>query len=147
MLKDNPVTFPPGRARLAISRSPTGSPTAIITMGIVSVAFFLTCCRSWGRVRYEDVHLEPDQLGREVGQPVELTVRKSILDDDIPILDPPEFAQPLPERVEAEIGRRPRPEVAYPGHLSRRLRVDGEGHGEDTEGANDERPSLHYSIT
>ena len=34
-----PVTFPPGRARLAMSPVPTGSRTAIMTMGIVSVAF------------------------------------------------------------------------------------------------------------
>ena len=33
------MTFPPGRARLATRPSPMGSPTLIITMGIVSVAF------------------------------------------------------------------------------------------------------------
>ena len=34
----NPVTFPPGRARLSTRPVPTGSPTAIMTMGIVLVA-------------------------------------------------------------------------------------------------------------
>src|SRR5262245_14282271 len=38
-LPDIPVTFPPGRARLAMSPVPTGSRTVIMTMGIVSVAF------------------------------------------------------------------------------------------------------------
>src|SRR5262249_26495811 len=36
---DTPVTFPPGRARLAMSPVPTGSRTKIMTRGIVSVAF------------------------------------------------------------------------------------------------------------
>lgn len=35
-----PVTFPPGRAKLAMSLSPTGSGTPHITMGIVLVASF-----------------------------------------------------------------------------------------------------------
>src|SRR5262245_6734891 len=38
-LPDIPVTFPPGRARLAMSPVPTGSRTVIMTTGIVSVAF------------------------------------------------------------------------------------------------------------
>ena len=37
---DNPVTLPPGRARLATRPSPTGSPAFAITMGMVVVAFF-----------------------------------------------------------------------------------------------------------
>ena len=35
-----PVTFPPGRARLATSPVPTGSPSGIMTIGTVRVAFF-----------------------------------------------------------------------------------------------------------
>ena len=35
-----PVTFPPGRAKLAMSPSPMGSGTPHMTMGIVLVAFF-----------------------------------------------------------------------------------------------------------
>src|SRR5215468_7868980 len=37
---DNPVTFPPGCARLATSPIPTGSVALVMTMGIVLVAFF-----------------------------------------------------------------------------------------------------------
>jgi hypothetical protein len=40
-----------------------------------------------------------NQLGREFGQPVESAIGKSIVDDDILALNPPEFAQPLPERL------------------------------------------------
>ena len=37
---ENPVTLPPGRARLATRPSPTGSAAFAITMGMVVVAFF-----------------------------------------------------------------------------------------------------------
>ena len=40
---DNPVTLPPGRARLATKPAPTGSPVTAITMGIVSDA----CLAAW----------------------------------------------------------------------------------------------------
>src|SRR6266545_2884326 len=36
---DNPVTFPPGCARLVTSPVPTGSVTLVMTMGIVVLAF------------------------------------------------------------------------------------------------------------
>ncbi len=36
---DNPVTFPPGRARLATNLLPTGSASLVITIGMTSVAF------------------------------------------------------------------------------------------------------------
>ena len=37
---ENPVTLPPGRARLATRPAPTGSGTFVITMGMVVVALF-----------------------------------------------------------------------------------------------------------
>src|ERR1700681_1310193 len=41
-----PVTFPPGRGRLATSPVPTGSPVSAMTIGISSVACFAAChCR------------------------------------------------------------------------------------------------------
>src|SRR5262245_48246626 len=40
LLEETPVTFPPGRARLATSPVPTGSPTGAMTIGISCVAFF-----------------------------------------------------------------------------------------------------------
>jgi hypothetical protein len=76
----------------------------------------------------DEVHLEPDQLGRQVGQPVDPILRISIVDDNILALNPPELAQPLPERVEQErpIGRGRQTKKTYPRHLSRLLRVGGE---------------------
>ena len=41
-----PVTLPPSRARLAISRFPTGSLTAKKTIGMVEVAFFASTAAS-----------------------------------------------------------------------------------------------------
>jgi hypothetical protein len=83
----------------------------------------LGCRHSLRPRRYDDVHLEPDQLGRKVGQPVEPTLRESIVDDNILALNPPEFVQPLPERVEQgrPIGRGRHPKITYPRHLSRLL--------------------------
>jgi len=43
-----PVTFPPGRARLAMSPSPSGSPTTAMAMGIVAVAFFAAAAAGVG---------------------------------------------------------------------------------------------------
>ena len=39
----NPVTFPPGRAKLSIVPDPIGSAAAAITMGIVFVVFLTAC--------------------------------------------------------------------------------------------------------
>ena len=118
-------------------------------MGIVSVAF-LAAVTPWRPQRHDDVHLEPDQLGRQVGQPVDPILRISIVDDNILALNPPELAQPMPERVEQvrPIGRGRRAKKTYPRHLSRLLRVGGERRGEEaTRQAADERPPIHHSIT
>src|SRR5262249_16287444 len=83
----------------------------------------LGCRPSLRPPRYDEVHFEPDQLGRQVGQPVDPTLRISIVDDNILALNPSEFAQPLPERVEQglPIGRGRQAKKTYPKHLSRLL--------------------------
>ena len=63
---------------------------------------------SKGRERpagHDDVHLEPEQLGREVGEPLGLPLRISILDDDVLALDVAEVAQPLAERLTDVLAR------------------------------------------
>ena len=62
--------FPPGRARLSTKPSPYRIATAVMTMGIVLVAFFAARIASSLR-RHDDIHLETDQFGREVGKPFE----------------------------------------------------------------------------
>src|SRR5262249_26105374 len=93
----------------------------------------LGCRHSLRPHRYDDVDLEPDQLAREVGQPVGPALRESIIDDNILTLDPPELAQSLPERV--EYGRRHtgsrRRKNTYPRHLCRLLRAGGERRGKE----------------
>jgi len=42
-LADKPLTLPPGRARLAMSPVPTGSPAGAMTIGIWFVARFAAC--------------------------------------------------------------------------------------------------------
>src|SRR5262249_41425201 len=82
------------------------------------------CCRhSFRPPRYDEVHFDPDQLGRQVGQPVDPTLRISIVDDNILALNPSELVQPLPERVEQgrPIGRGRQPKETYPRHPARLL--------------------------
>src|SRR5215211_1549666 len=133
-----------------MSPMPTGSRTAIMTMGIVLVASLIavTPCVPHDTMR---LHLEPDQLGRQVGQPVDPILRISIVDDNILALNPPELAQPLPERIEQgrPIGRRRHPKKTYPRHLSRLLRVGGERRGEETHGEDSDEGDTpdHHAAT
>ena len=57
-----------------------------MTIGIVPVAF-LAAKAGRSRRRDDDVYLEADELGRELGQPLVPALRKSILDDDVLALD------------------------------------------------------------
>src|SRR5207302_10087297 len=97
--------------------------------------------------RYDEVHLEPDQLGRQVGQPVDPTLRISIVDDNILALNPPELAQPLPERVEVgrPVGRGRQIKKTYPRHPPRLLRFGGQRRREESraQGA-EERAAVHH---
>src|SRR5262249_50623183 len=81
------------------------------------------------------------------GQPVEPALGKSIVDANILALNPPELAQPLPERVEEgrHIGRGPPPKKTDPRHLSRLLRLSGERRAEHCSPASHERAPVHRS--
>ena len=110
----------------------------------------LGCRHSLRPPRYDEVHLEPDQLGRQVGQPVDPTLRISIVDDNILALNPPELAQPLPERVEPgrPIGRGRHAKKTYPRHPSRLLRLDGERRDEEAHahGSEELAPGRHGGL-
>lgn len=99
----------------------------------------LGCLGFWRPRRKNDVHLQTDQLSREVGQPVEPALCRSILEDNILTLDPAAFTQPLPKRF--ELGERirsgPSHENTYPRGLCRLLRPGGERRGEEAEGKDD----------
>ena len=90
-----PVTFPPGRGRLATSPVAMGSPVSAMTIGISRVA----CCaaRASGREPSDDDIFETDQLGGQLGKPVHLSFRRSKLKSNVLPLDIPPIAQRLPK--------------------------------------------------
>jgi hypothetical protein len=101
--------------------------------------------------RYDNVHLEPDQFGRKVRQPVEPTLRISIVDDNILTLNPPELAQPLPERVEQgrPIGRGRHSKETYPRRRTPRLLLRARGQRQYDSRSNyscDETAPFHSNI-
>ena len=55
---------------------------------------------------HNHVHLEPDQLGRQVGEPLVLPLRIAVLNDEVLALDIAEVAQTLPEGLQRWIGIR-----------------------------------------
>ena len=83
--------------------------------------------RRWRPPRHDEVNLEPNQVGREVGESVEV-LGIALLQGDLLALHPAEVTQPLLEHLEA--GREARGgagnEQTYPGDFPRRLRVGGE---------------------
>ena len=55
----------------------------------------LLCREDRGSRRDDDIDLEPDELGRDLGEALAASLRPAILDRDGAALDPAEFAQPL----------------------------------------------------
>ena len=91
---DRPVTLPPGRARLATRPVPTGSPATAKTIGMTDVACFAAMTGAVA-IRDNDIDLQPDELGRDLGVALGASLRPAILDRDGATLDPAEFAQAL----------------------------------------------------
>jgi hypothetical protein len=59
---------------------------------------FAGCCLRFGALQHgaeDDIHLEPDEFGREFGKSLAASLRPAILDRDRAPLDPAELAQPL----------------------------------------------------
>ena len=96
---------------------------------------------------HDDINLERNQFGRKSREPLELPLGISVVDHDIATLDVAEGPQSLEEGLsQVRVGARVERQEAYSRGFPSRLRLDGEGHGEETEGASDEHPSLHYSV-
>src|SRR5262245_5294971 len=93
-----PVMLPPGLLMLATSPAPTGSPIAIMTMGIVVVAL-LGCLRLRRTERRDEVHPAVDQLCRGLREPRGQTVSIAIFKGDVLTFLITNVAQSLPERV------------------------------------------------
>jgi hypothetical protein len=99
--------------------------------------------RGWA-VRDDDVHVEPNQLGREGGKSFGSVSVESALDEDVLALDVPQFLQPLEESLPdargPRGGRREAPEKAYPIDFRGRLGLSGERRKNETENENDHEP-------
>src|SRR5262249_27166518 len=86
----------------------------------------LLCCEGWFGPRGEnDIDLEPDKLGRDLGITLGASLPPAILDDDCAALAPAELAQPLHERGGpcALACRRTAPEESDRRRLARLLRA------------------------
>src|SRR4029453_17385342 len=99
--------------------------------------------RHWRKNRQQDVHLEPDQLGREGREPLVLPFRPAVLHDEVLAFDIAERAHLLQERLYiwgaswswGSISKR-----TNPVHGRWRLRVGGERHHEEAKGEGDDEP-------
>ena len=97
------MRLPPGRARLATSPDPNGSP-AIKTIG-KRLRPLLRRPRSRGTDREQDVHLGPDQLRHELGEAVVAALGPSGLKREGLALHVAQVAQALAEGVEEMLAR------------------------------------------
>ena len=95
--------FPPGRARLATSPSPTGSLPPAITIGIVRVACWTARVAPLATVTITS-SLSRTSFRREVSQPLVSALSVSVFDDEVLALHIAEVAQPLPESLQMWIG-------------------------------------------
>src|SRR5213082_1249831 len=76
-----PVMFPPGRLRLATSPVSTGSLGTIMTIGMLLVALFAASAAEPAGATITSTL--PNQVGRELGQSLDVPLRPSVLDDEV----------------------------------------------------------------
>src|SRR5262249_4809746 len=81
-----------------------------------------------------DMDMQSDQLGREVGQSLDLSLSIARLDDEVLPLDVAQLTETLPEPVEVGFGREAKGEPTDPEDFARQLRCGDERHHEDTQG-------------
>jgi hypothetical protein len=98
--------------------------------------------------RQDHVHIQANQLGRQVRQTLQPFVGRSVFDREVLPLDVPAFMQTLSKCVEVGsiLCRKEWHENSDPIHLSRLLRSGGERRGEHGSQAKDEGAAVH-SIT
>ena len=94
---DNPVTLPPGRARLVTSplRNRIGSSSEDNGEGPGRLLGGQGGGCAWG---HDDINLERNQFGRKSGEPLELPLGISVFDHDVAALDVTEVTQSLDGR-------------------------------------------------
>jgi hypothetical protein len=103
----------------------------------------LGCTGRCGSYGHKHVDVEPDQLGRQVGEPFILSLCPTVLDDEVLALDIAEVAQPLPEGIDRGITIRAgkaRTEPPDPVHFPRRLCDSDQRCHEHTQGERHDDP-------
>jgi hypothetical protein len=96
-----------------------------------------------GRSRADNhLHLEPDQLGRQLGQPFRLALGIPVLDDHVLSLDVAQGAQTLLEGLDIDVVRERAASIEQtdPVHFLRWLRVRGARRREEAASEGDETP-------
>src|SRR6516164_6890862 len=139
----NPVTLPPGCAKLPIRSPPTGSIPNGKTMGMTDVACFH--CGGSECICDNDIDLQADKFGCNFGVTRGTSLRPAILNRNSAILDPAEFTQSL--HKSSSIGtpsRSVRAQEPDGWQLARLLRASGERPcNHSTAEKSDEFPSPH----
>ena len=144
---DNPVTLPPGRARLVTSPLVTGSATGEDNRD--SPRRLLGGQGGDCGLGHEDIDLERNQFGRESGEPLGLPLGISVFDHDVAALDVTEVTHSLEKGLPCAgiAGRQVERQVAYSRDPVRRLGRGGEWRGEEaTTYGHEERTSVHTSL-
>ena len=121
---DNPVTLPPGRARLSTSPA-RNRVTRSHHNDRDSPGSFFGSQSIGSSGSDDDVNLETDEIGREVREAIVSTLRIAVLDADVLSLDPSEVAETEPECLVPErgSGRREWREKSYPRNFRWLLRL------------------------
>src|SRR5262249_23666511 len=89
---------------------------------------------------HKHVHLELDQLGRPIAEPLGTALRSPELDDEILTLNVAEGPKALPESLQNLRGRAPTMEQTDPVYLCRLLRIGGERRREQAQGEHYDAP-------
>ena len=130
-----PVMFPPA-GQAGDDPSATGSPARHHDRD--RVRRVLGRADRAGLRCHKHVDREPDQLGREVGEPFVLSLRLAVLHDEVLAFDVAELAQPLSERLLiGSLSGRARRE---PIRCTSLLRVSGERRRKEAQGEGDDAP-------
>ena len=123
--KLNPVTFPPGRDRLATRPRPTGS-VATMTIGMVLVVFLAANAAGCGY--HQDINFETNKLCHQLGYPLQRPLSPADLQRDRLPFHVAQFSEPLLECPEGVLSRRgvTAGNVTDPCDFRRRLCADGQ---------------------
>jgi hypothetical protein len=99
-----PVVFPLGRSSRATTPLATGSFKFAKTIGIVRVSRWRArVAGRWGRLCYDDVGLQADQLLRECSYPIVVSARPTKVHPHVTAIGPTEVGKRLSERRDATV--------------------------------------------